>query len=46
MTGKETVGDDEPDLSIPLNEIQVISDEMYMPDERSGTPDPNGIILL
>ena len=39
MTGKEAAGDDEPDANIAMNEIHVVSDEVYMPDELSTSPD-------
>ena len=39
MTVKEAVADDEPDSNIPMNEIHVVSDEVYMPDELSSSPD-------
>ena len=46
MTGKEAADDDEPDSNIPMNEIHVLSDEVYMPDERSSSPDGKFLYCL
>ena len=47
MTGKEATDDDEPDANTAMNEIHVVSDEVYdMPDELSSSPDGKLSVLL
>lgn len=46
MMGKEAAGDDETDANIAMNEIHVVSDEVYIPDELSSSPDGKFCVAL